>query len=40
LRRRHGSFAEWKKQLEREWFERGLDSRDLEVSPLSLIEIS
>jgi hypothetical protein len=40
LRKRHASFAEWKKQLQREWFEQGLDSQDLEVSPLSLIEIA
>jgi hypothetical protein len=40
LRKRHGSFAEWKKHLEREWFEQGLDSTDLKVSPLSLVEIS
>lgn len=39
LRKRHASFAEWKKQLEREWFEQGLDSQDLEFSPLSLIEV-
>lgn len=40
LRKKHGSFADWKKQLEREWFEQGLDSTDLEVSPLSLVEIN
>jgi hypothetical protein len=40
LRKRHASFAEWKKQLEREWFEQGLDSMDLRISPLSLVEIA
>lgn len=39
LRKRHGSFAEWRRQLEREWFEQGLDGWDLQASPLSLVEV-
>lgn len=38
LCQRHGSLAEWKRQLEREWFEMGLDPVQLRHSQVALIE--
>ena len=40
LRQRHKSVAEWKRQLEREWFEQGLDPSHLQASPVGFIEHS
>jgi hypothetical protein len=38
LRQKHKSVAEWKRQLEREWFEQGLDVSRLRASPVGLVE--
>lgn len=38
FRQNHKSFAEWKRQLEREWFELGCDATRLRMAELEVVE--